>query len=149
MQIDTTRFGQIDIPEEAVIRFPQGLYGLESIEEYCLLPHPGDAPLYWLQAVTAPHVALMVTDPFHFCPGYEVEIPDPATDILSAAESSEVSVYTTVSVTRDQGGVYTNLLGPVVINHEARRGMQIVLDGSKYTTRYPIVPEMDQREEAA
>lgn len=148
MQIETTRFGRIEVSEEEVIRFPHGLYGLETLRDYCLLPHPGTGSFYWLQSVDAPDVALMITNPFRYCEAYEVEIPDPATDILSTAEASDLAVYTTVSVARDRTGVFTNLLGPLIINHDARVGMQLVLDGARYATRHPIGVAQPAREVA-
>jgi flagellar assembly factor FliW len=155
MTIETRPFGRIEAPDETVIEFPGGLYGLEGSRRYCLLPH-GDSPgFFWLLSMDTPAIAMVVTDPFPFFPEYEVAISDSDARILEATAASEVTIYTSVSVTRGDasaaagtrapslaGGpdsqVTTNLLGPLAINHAARRGLQLILDGARYTTRHPI-----------
>lgn len=138
MQIQTTRFGTLDLPEEELIRFPQPLYGLEQSQRYCLVRHNDGGPFLWLQSADSPRTAMVVTDPFLFFPAYEVEIPDPAAAALQAAAPGDVEIYSTVNVASDGTGVTANLLGPIVINRQARVGVQLVLDAQKYTTRHPI-----------
>jgi len=137
-QIDTTRFGTIELPEEAIIRFPSGLYGLEGPRAYCLLNHDERGRFQWLQAADAPAIAMVVTDPFHFFPAYEVEISDPAAMLLEAETAAAVSIYTPITISADRQEVYANLLGPVAINHAARLGMQLIQDAGRYTTRHLI-----------
>jgi flagellar assembly factor FliW len=139
MQIDTTRFGRIDVPEEAVIHFPRGLYGLESTRDYCLLKHDDRGCFHWLQAVDAPGIALVVADPFMFFPSYEVEIPDAAADLLQAAAASEVTIYTSITVAARDRGITANLLGPLIINPLSQRGLQLILDGARYSTQHCII----------
>jgi len=94
MKIDTTRFGLIELPDEAVIHFPRGLYGLEKARSYCMLKHDEPGRFQWLQATDAPAIAMVVTDPFLFFPSYEVEIPDSDAELLQASASSDVTIYT-------------------------------------------------------
>jgi flagellar assembly factor FliW len=141
MQIDTSRFGQIDIADDAVIRFPRGLYGLDGARAYCLLGHDKRSGFHWLQATDAPAIAMVVTDPFPFFPDYQVEIPDAAAALLRAASASDVAIYTPLTIVAAEDRVYTNLLGPLVINHRAGRGLQIIQDATRYSTRHllPVV----------
>lgn len=138
IEFDTTRFGRLRLPGDAVIRFPQALYGLEGRHAYCLLEHDRLGGFYWLQSIDDPATALIVTDPFLYYPEYEVEIPDDAAEGLKARTSSDVTVYTTVSLSDDRQGVHTNLLGPLVINHETKMGLQVVQQGDRYTCRHPL-----------
>ena len=138
MTIETRPFGRIDIADEAVIDFPRGLFGLEDTRRYCLLPHGESEGFFWLLSVDTPTIAMVVTDPFRFFPEYEVVIPDHEADMLGASAADHVAIYTSVTVARDSDQVTTNLLGPRAINHDARRGLQLVQDGSQYTTRHPL-----------
>jgi flagellar assembly factor FliW len=138
MLIETTRFGRIEVAEGAILQFPRGLYGLDDIHAYCLLEHDNLGLFAWLQAVDAPSIAMVVTDPFRFFPDYEVEIPDPAAELLGAASAGEVSIYTTIAVAADRRQLYTNLLGPLVINPSNGRGVQLVLDSNRYSSRHPV-----------
>ena len=138
MQIDNTRFGRIEVADRDVIRFPQGLYGLEQAHSYCLVPHDERGRFLWLQSVDVPAIAMVVTDPFLFFRSYEVEIPDSAVELLQAASDSELTLYTSITISPDHQHVYTNLLGPIVIHHGASLGMQVVQDASRYCTRHLI-----------
>jgi flagellar assembly factor FliW len=134
LQIETTRFGRIEVPEETIIAFPRGLYGLQRAHHFCLLRHDEQGRFYWLQATDTPEIAMVVTDPFLHFPSYEVEIPDPACELLQATSSADVTIYTSVRVAPDRTGLYANLLGPFAINLEARIGMQLIQDATRYTT---------------
>jgi flagellar assembly factor FliW len=138
MRIDSTRWGPIEVPDDAVIHFPRGLYGLEHAHHFCLLQHNDGECFQWLQAADSPAIAMIVTNPLLHFPDYEVEIPDQAADLLQARSPEDVAVYSSVTVGPDRDRVYTNLLGPLVINHAARRGMQLILDGSCYKTQHLI-----------
>jgi flagellar assembly factor FliW len=136
MQIETTRFGRIDIADDAVIDFPRRLYGLEGAGGYCLLAYDEVGCFHWLQATDAPTIAMVVTDPFRFFPDYQVEIPDSAADLLQAATAGDVAIYTTLTIAAEEGRVYTNLLGPLVVNHKTGVGLQLIQDASRYSTRH-------------
>ena len=97
MQFETTRFGTIEVPEEAILQFPKGLYGLEKTRGFCLLAHDETGCFRWLQSLEEPAVAMLVTDPFQFFPAYEVEIADPAAELLQVTTPAEVATYVTVT----------------------------------------------------
>jgi flagellar assembly factor FliW len=138
MQIQSSRFGSIEAPDEAVIHFPRGLFGLENVRHYCLLQHDDQERFHWLHAVDDPGIAMLVVNPLVHFPTYEFEIPDPAAELLRAATAADVAVYASITVAPDRQTISANLLGPLVINHEARIGLQLVLDGNRYSTRHVI-----------
>jgi flagellar assembly factor FliW len=138
MKIDTTRFGLIEVPDETIIRFPRGLYGLEGARSYCLLKHDERGCFQWLQATDAPAIAMVVTDPFLFFAAYEVEIPDPAAELLQATVATDVTIYTSITVSPERHQIFANLLGPLVINQRAALGMQLIQDAARYGTRHLI-----------
>ena len=41
MRLQTKYFGEIDCPEEEVLRFPEGLFGFEEEKAFYLLPFEG------------------------------------------------------------------------------------------------------------
>lgn len=138
MRIETTRFGEIEVSDEDIIHFPRGLYGLNGTRDYCLLPHSDDGAFHWLQAADRPHLAMALMDPFLAFSGYEVEIPDSVARALQIEDTSDVTVLTSVSVDPEKRKVYANLLGPLVINRRRRLGMQLVMDGRRYSARQSL-----------
>lgn len=135
MRITTTRFGEIEVTDQDIIHFPKGLYGLNGTRDYCLVEHPGSGGFQWLQAADKPALALALVDPFSAFQSYEVEIPDAAAAALEIEDTSDVTVYTSISLDPDRQLVYANLLGPLVINHRKRLGMQLIQDGRRYSAR--------------
>jgi flagellar assembly factor FliW len=82
-------------------------------------------------------VELMVTDPTLALPDYRVALSADDLSAIQLAADEPAQLYCTLSVDQD-GLVTANLLGPLVINPRTRRGKQLVLADSAYSTRYPV-----------
>ena len=136
MQIETTRFGFLEIPDDAVLRFPAGIYGFEDAREFCLIPHDEAGRFHWLQCLSNPSLAMVVTDPFLFFPDYEAEVPTPAAETLHAESASDVRLLVTITVGAKPNEVCANLLGPIAVNDRTNLGMQLVQDGTRYSVRH-------------
>jgi len=67
--LHSSRFGVLEIPEEAVIEFPSGLIGLGGTR-YALLARSDDSAFVWLHSVDDPQLAVPVTNPFRFFGDY-------------------------------------------------------------------------------
>ena len=74
MEVQTTRFGVIEIADERVIEFPKGLLGFPGMKRYCLLQPCEDALFFWLQSLDDPGLAFVVTDPSLFVADYSAPI---------------------------------------------------------------------------
>ncbi len=74
MNVETTRFGVVDVDESRIITFPTGLLGFSSFTRYALLQPDEDAAFFWLQCIDAPELAFVVTDPSLWVRDYQVPI---------------------------------------------------------------------------
>ena len=148
MRVETERFGTLEIEEQEILRFPFGLPGFEHLKEFFLVPVAKNPAFVWLQAVADPAVAFLLTDPFLFFPDYAVDLGDAETGLLEAAGPDELCVYAVVTIPPEGVREMTaNLLGPVVINRRSRRGLQVILDGSGYSTRHRLFREAERAPE--
>ncbi|MBW1722065.1 MAG: flagellar assembly protein FliW [Deltaproteobacteria bacterium] len=139
-RIDTTRFGSIEIEEEKIIHFPQGILGFPEQKDYILFPHKPDSPFYWLQSVTNPELAFVLTNPFLFFEDYLSRLTPAEEDLLKAENGGEVNVFVLVTIPQGKAEEMTaNLLGPLVIEVETRVGRQVVLPNSGYSHRHPLL----------
>jgi flagellar assembly factor FliW len=121
-----TRLGQRVIDGNRVLHFPRGLAGLEAEKDYVLLQVKPDAPLLILQSVRNCHVGLLVADPYSFLTSYRVFFGEAERTLLRLRSSEDVAVLVTVSIPAGAPDkAVLNLTGPLVINHEARLGLQI------------------------
>jgi flagellar assembly factor FliW len=137
VNIITTRFGLIQVPETEIIRITDGLVGFRAFTQFVLLPDPEVAGLTWLQSVTAPELAFGLIAPPLAIAEYRVELRPGDRTALELDE--ERSALTYVILNRGEGGGLTaNLQGPLVFNLARRLGRQLVLTSSRYAVRYPL-----------
>jgi flagellar assembly factor FliW len=121
----------------ATITFPEGLIGCPNWHNFVLMTDSQeDLPVAVLQSQDDPKVALMITNPALLVPEYTVTLSVEARQALQL-ETGTPTTYCTLSVTQD-GSLTANLLGPLVVNPSNRRGMQLVLSESAYSTRHPV-----------
>src|SRR5436305_2149457 len=93
--IDSTRFGTLEISDEAVVDFPNGLIGLGGTR-YTLLVREESAPFLWLHSIDDASLALPVTNPALFFPDYEVEISDSHAERIVIHDPAHAQVFVTV-----------------------------------------------------
>ena len=82
MEIDSTRFGRLDINEDRVMTFPGGLLGFPDHARYALIQTSAENYFFWLQCVDDPNLAFVVTDPSIFFKSYEVPLKEEAQEQL-------------------------------------------------------------------
>jgi len=138
MRVHTHRFGDIDVPDEAILHFPEGIHGFPHFRRCCLLPYGYHTGLRWLQSLDDPALVFLTLEPHLVFPDYEVEIPDRDAIALDLTDPERAVVLTLVTVSEERSSVTANLLAPIVINTDSRRARQLILDGDIYTTRHLV-----------
>jgi flagellar assembly factor FliW len=133
--IDDTRFGTIEVLEEAVVEFPVGLIGIAG-SRYVLLAREEKSPFVWLQSVDEPAMALAVTNPFQFFPGYEVELSDAEAERLGITDPADADVYVTVRTGASLEDFAVNLRAPILIANG--RGFQVINEAQEAPVRAPL-----------
>jgi len=137
MRIQTKYFGAVELAEEDVLFFPDGLFGFEEEKKFVLLPFSGeDDCLLCLQSVQTPLLAFATLNPFFFWSDYR---PCPTPEDLERLEvkQSESLCYYAMCVVRDPlVNTTVNLRCPVAINPDTRQARQVMLDS--YDMRTPL-----------
>src|SRR3954468_18715519 len=110
--IDSTRFGALDIPDDAVIEFPNGLIGLGG-KRYTLIAREESAPFLWLHSVDDPSLAIPVTNPWQFFASFEVEVSDSEAERIGVSEAGEAEVLVTVRAGESLDDFRANLRAPI------------------------------------
>ena len=150
MKVETSRFGTLDISEEEIIRFPEGLYGFEKETEFTLLPfNPNvESPMEWMQSLKSTHLAFVVTDPYLYQPDYKLKLSE---EDKKRVELEEGDLYLTraiVTIPENYSEMTGNLIAPLVINKDKGVARQFVLTNMDYDTRHYLLPE-EMRNSAA
>ena len=76
--------------------------------------------------MTNPDLGLLVGDPYIFMPEYSVRIGNAEQALLQVQSAEQVAVLVTVSIPHGHPNqTALNLTGPILINHDARIGIQV------------------------
>ncbi len=137
MNVQTTRFGLVEVDETRIIDFPTGLLGFSNAKRFALLQPDDDGVFFWLQAVDTPELAFVVTDPTLWAKEYEATIRQEQMEELGISKLEEAQVF--VIVNKYDQTLTANLQGPLVINITNHQGMQLVLADKRWNTRHKLV----------
>jgi flagellar assembly factor FliW len=133
----TTRFGEVDIDDDKIIKIPDSILGFTEKRFIVLLPG-NSGQFFWLQSVDNPALAFVVTDPVSFVQDYEVKLTSEEYKKLKLTLESELILLSLVTMAQDAMDLTINLLGPIVVNPEKMIAKQIVLEDGKYKTKHPL-----------
>jgi flagellar assembly factor FliW len=132
MKIESPVLGTIEVSEEKIIEFRNGLPGFENCRRFALLHEEGAEPtLFLLQSVDDPEVMFSITGPETLGVTYEFSISDEEADQLALTDPKDAVIA--IIVRKDEesdspstAGMRANFMAPLVINVPAQRGMQKV-----------------------
>lgn len=135
MQLQTTRFGMLEVEPDDIITLTQPILGFQEYRRFVMLPGPSDY-LTWLQSTDSPDLAFILMDPRIVMPDYTCTVRPAELDELAVTSVGELEVYTLVVVPEDRLKVRTNLKAPVLISRKHRLGKQTILDNSDYPIQF-------------
>jgi len=137
--LESRRFGTVQVTEEAVVRFPEGLPGFEELREFLLLSSPGLEPVQFLVSCKDPEISFPILAARLCLEGYAPELDRSALQALAVPEMSALAIYAILSFHHECERVTANLRAPVLINPAARIGRQVTLMDSTQSLRHALV----------
>lgn len=143
MLLHTTNFGDIEINDENIISFEEGLPGFESLNRFIIINNEGDnSPFSWLQSVENGDLAFVIMNPLVFLKDYTVTIDDFMVNSLEIEKPEDVMIYSVVVIPEEVSEISANLKAPIIINTKNKKGKQVILDNSEYHVRHYIMEEL-------
>jgi len=142
MQIDTIRFGTVEVDETKIILFEDGIPGLEEYKKYALLHFEESYPIAWLQSVEEGGICLPVITTFTVIEGYVFDIEEGDAKDLQLNGPEDYLVVSVLVIPDDIQQMTANLAAPIIINVVTGKAKQILLTGSEYNIRTPVFPEV-------
>ncbi|SFB11605.1 flagellar assembly protein FliW [Selenomonas ruminantium] len=141
-KVNTLRFGEVEVAEDKIVHFADGIPAFEDEHEFVIVPYDEESPYVFLQSLETPDLAFLMTMPFTFFPDYEFELDDENQDKLELTRQEDMLIYTLITVNNGKVQDMTaNLMAPVVVNAANMQARQLVLDKSSYTTKHRLFPE--------
>ncbi len=146
-KVYTSRFGEIEVDEQKIVHFKNGIPAFEEEHEFIILPYDEESPYYFMQSLRSPDLAFLLTIPFIFFPEYTFEIDEETVQELDITNRDEIFYYTMVTIPNGSIRYMTaNLLAPIVLNSKNMHAKQVVLEKSNYTTKHRLFPEPAKKE---
>lgn len=139
MKLSSQRFGELEIRDDKIITFPDGLIGLPDLKKFAILEHDGDAPLHWLLSLDEPEIAFIIIDPTVFLGEYKVELSKLDVEKLQLEDDTETAIFTLVVIPDNPEEMTANTKGPLVINVPAMLGRQVIQDNPAYHIKHRIL----------
>ena len=144
MHIDSRVFGEIDIDDDKIIRFEDGVIGFEEYHNYALIyddekKKGANGGIMWLQCMDEPELAFPVADPLHIYPGYNPVVEDEwLASIGEFNDVEDIFLLSILTVPSDITKVTANLKAPVIINMITRKACQTIVNNEEYEIKYNI-----------
>jgi len=135
MQIATTRFGSVEVPEENLIHFKSGIIGFTKETRFALIPHGQSTLIAWLQSAHTPALAFPVVSAHGLVLDYPDVLLEPVAEKAGLGGSTDDYAVLAVLCATQLQPATVNLLAPLLINSVTRQGAQVFLEGSRFSTR--------------
>ena len=148
IKIKTRRFGEIEIKEQQIIDFPDGILGFDYVKKFVLLDTQDEmSPLKWLQAYDEPELAFIIIRPVDFMREYELVVSMNDIEAVGAKDAELLLVFAIVTIPSNPSDMTANLQGPLIINPDNKWGRQAISLSDKYTVRHKILDEIKKAAE--
>ncbi|PCJ57269.1 MAG: flagellar assembly protein FliW [Planctomycetota bacterium] len=138
MDVSTTRFGLISVPEDSIYSFPSGILGFPEQKQFAIISE-NDGPLKWMQSLSSPDLAFVVCDPLTFKPDYQVKLQKSELSEIKLSEVSKAVVLVILVVRDDPQEITANLVGPLVFNTENQLAKQSILTEDGLSTKHKLI----------
>ncbi|MCR4842577.1 MAG: flagellar assembly protein FliW [Eubacterium sp.] len=151
MKINTRIFGEIDIDDEKIIEFDNGIIGFPLYKRFTLIydvENEQDASIIWLQSVDEATLALPIINPLLIKDDYDPTIEDQFLEPLGELNPDETLIFVTVTVPSDIKKMTINLRAPIIVNAANKKAVQLIIEDD-LPVRFPIYDLLSERNEKA
>lgn len=152
MKAMTKYFGEVDIEEDKVLEFPNGIIGFENLHKFAIIydiERGKDVNVSYLQSLEEPLLVLPVLNPLVVLDSYNPMIEDELLVPLDMPKEDEIMVLLAMTVPADLTKMTVNMKAPFVINTRTKKGGQIIVENTDYQVRYPIYDILQANKEKA
>ncbi|WP_105616948.1 flagellar assembly protein FliW [Vallitalea okinawensis] len=142
MEIKTRNFGTIEIEDDQILTFEDGIPGFEKLNKFALINDKKDYPFAFLQCVSDGDISLTIINPYDLIKDYSFEVDDTLIENLGQIKENNLAIYVVVVIPDNIEKITANLKAPIIINIEAKKGIQVALRNDNYQIKHPVFNEL-------
>ena len=138
----SSRLGKLELDENLIIDFPEGIPGFNGYTKYVIIKKGNNQVFFILHSVEDKDLAFIITNPYYFKLDYTFRIPDEDCNILKIENDNikdELGVFVITKIDKAKN-IFINLKAPICINFSKGLGKQIIL----YNNDYPHSFKLDK-----
>ncbi|MEG1459138.1 MAG: flagellar assembly protein FliW [Acetivibrio sp.] len=141
MVVQTRYFGEIDLTEEKIITFENGIMGFENYKRFTILydVEKEEKPsISWLQSLDEKNFALPVVNPMIVKEDYNPVVEDELLKSLGDLNEENVVILLIMTIPSDITKITANLKAPIIINSDSKKGCQIIVENQDYPIKFNV-----------
>lgn len=137
MEINTRDFGTIQVEEDAIYNFPDGVYGFEEDTQFAIFKQTFDEVSFlYLQSTQNLIPCFLVFEPWELVPDYKPMVSKEDLSALHVSESEELILLVITKIPSSVEELSLNIKSPLVLNPKTMTGRQVILQNSDYPVRF-------------
>ena len=139
MNIQTKFFGNIEIDENKVIKFEDGIPGFEDLKKFLFMTdEDANSPFCWLQSIEDVNIVFTLINIFKFIPDYNPNVDMEILSKLGKIEEENLAIYCIANIPKNIKDMTVNLKAPIIINLFNNNAKQIICNNDDYSIKYYV-----------
>lgn len=150
MKLLTKHFGEIELSEDKLITFEEGIFGFETLKKFVLL-YDNDVeenPFCWLQSAENVEVALPLIKPMTWFLDYSPDVADEDVASIGELKAEDLDVFTVVVIPTDITQMTTNLKAPILVNLKTHKAVQSIANNDIYDLRVNLYNQIKANQQS-
>lgn len=143
MNLKTRFFGEVEIDENKVIIFDEGIPGFENLKRFLyMIDKDENSPFCWLQSIEDTDIVFTLLDIYMIMQDYNPIVSKELIEDIGTFDKGDLLIYTIVNIPDDIKNISVNLKAPIVINMNNNKAKQIISTNEEYEIRTYIYDKL-------
>ena len=147
MKVDTKYFGEIEIADDKIIHFENGIMGFEEYKDFTLLYdiEAEKRPFFsWLQCVTEKGLAFPVVNPLNVIKSYDPVVEEALLEPLGELKDEDIVLLVLATIPKDVKETSVNMKAPIIVNAANGKAIQVILEKGDYKIKHKIIEDISK-----
>lgn len=139
MKIATKFLGLIEVMQEQLYSFAEGIPGFPEEKQFALISFGKNTPFMILQSTSNVQIGFVLAFPYTFKEDYVFDLSKQDAEVLKIEKQEDLITYAIVTLKDTLPNSTINLLAPIIINTKTHQGRQIVInENNQELLHYPL-----------
>lgn len=147
MKVDTKYFGEIEVADDKIIHFENGIMGFEEYKDFTLLYdiEAEKRPFFsWLQCVTEKGLAFPVVNPLNVIKDYDPVVEEALLEPLGELKDEDIVLLVLATIPKDVKETSVNMKAPIIVNAANGKAIQVILEKGDYKIKHKIIEDINK-----